>query len=70
MYFFFFFFQKRINIRKLELKQNEHKMLFLPFSNSLLIICGVNLRPVSKSTLAILITVLSLRAFTTAVLHH
>ena len=33
-------------------------MLFLPFSDSLLIICGVNQRPVSKSKFANLITVL------------
>ena len=33
-------------------------MLFLPFSNSLLIICGVDQRPVSKSMFANLTTVL------------
>ena len=38
-------------------------MLFLPFANSLLIICSVNQRPVSKSKLANLITVLSSTCF-------
>ena len=38
-------------------------MLFLPFSNSLLIICGINQRPVSKSMFAILITILSPTCF-------
>ena len=38
-------------------------MLVLPFSNSLLIICGINQRPVSKSMFAVFITVLSSACF-------
>ena len=38
-------------------------MLILPFSNSLLIICGINQMPVSKSMFASLITVLSSTCF-------
>ena len=59
------YFQNRIKIRKLEIDsiENVSVFFFFFFSNSLLIICGVNQRPVSKSMFAILITVLSSSCF-------
>ena len=57
------FFQKLIKIRKLQTELIENAVL--QFSNSLLIIYGVNERPISKSVVANVINVLS-----TAVLHH
>ena len=63
MFFHFniIFNQNRIKIRKFE-KELIENVIFAIF-NSLLIICGVNQRPVSKSVFANLTTVLSSTCF-------